>query len=69
MRHGTWMLAAALLAAPACKGSITGSTGGGATPAGAAGAMGGGGTAGAMLAPPGTTPMPVDPMNTDAAKG
>jgi len=71
MKSGTWMLAAALLVAPACKGSITGSTGGGATPAGAAGATGGGaatGTAGTTLAPPGTTPMPVDPMNTDAAK-
>jgi hypothetical protein len=67
MKHGTWALAAALLAGPACKGSITGSTGGGATPVGAPGGTSSG-AAGATLAPPGTTPMTVDPMNVDAAK-
>jgi hypothetical protein len=77
MKSGTWVLTAAMLAAPACKGSITGSTGlsgGGATASGAAGALGGGGagagtgTGGMTIAPPGTMPMPVDPTNTDAAK-
>ena len=70
MKHGMWVLvgATAVLGASACTGTISGSSGGSATPAGQAGASGGAGTDGTMIAPPGTTPMPVDPMNTDAAK-
>jgi hypothetical protein len=72
MKHGRGALAAGLIAliAPACTGRIFGGAGGGANGAGQAGASGaaGAGTAGATIAPPGTMPMPVDPMNMDAAK-
>jgi hypothetical protein len=69
MRHGTWALAAVLLAA--CTGKISGpagARGGGAMSGGAAGQGGATGAAGDALAPPGVTPMPVDPMSADAAK-
>jgi hypothetical protein len=71
MKHVAWGLAAVVLVAPACRGRITGSPAVGATAAGAAGSAGGAdtsGAAGTTLAPPGTMPMPVDPMNADAAK-
>jgi hypothetical protein len=71
MKHGMWMLAAVLVA-PACTGHIagTGAPAGGGPASGAAGTAGGDGTGagGTTIAPPGTTPMPVDPMNADAAK-
>jgi hypothetical protein len=65
MKPASWMLAAALAGA-ACTGRISGSSGAGAGQGGAPG--GGPGAAGATIVPPGTPPMPVDPMNPDAAK-
>jgi hypothetical protein len=72
MKLGLWMVPALALSA-ACTGKITGASAGGAptASAGTAGTPGGSGASGAsgsMIAPPGTMPMPVDPMNTDAAK-
>jgi hypothetical protein len=72
MKHGMGALAAGWVAlvASACTGRISGGAGGGASGAGQAGAPGaaGAGTAGSTIAPPGTMPAPIDPMNTDAAK-
>jgi hypothetical protein len=73
MKHGLVVLAA-VLAAPACTGEISGSPGssgpsGGSLPGAAAGQAGAPGAAGGTtIAPPGTTPMAVDPMNVAAAR-
>jgi hypothetical protein len=69
MKHGMWVLAAVALSA-ACTGKISGSSaaGGPGISSGQGGASGAAGAAGSTIAPPGTMPMPVDPMNTDAAK-
>jgi uncharacterized protein DUF1592/uncharacterized protein DUF1588/uncharacterized protein DUF1595/uncharacterized protein DUF1585/uncharacterized protein DUF1587 len=64
MKHGMWVLVAVLVA-PACTGRITGSGGtSSATPVG----QGGAGAGGTTIAPPGMTPVPIDPTDTGAAE-